>query len=45
MPEKKKQHYVPKVYMRCFTDNNNRFSVYNIAKRTTIPSALCDDQC
>ena len=45
MAEKKKQHYVPKVYLRCFADVNKRFSVYNIEKRTAIPSAFCDNQC
>ena len=30
MAEKKKQHYVPKMFMRNFADKNKRFSVLHV---------------
>ena len=36
MAEKKKQHYVPKFYMKNFADDRNNVAVYNIKTQKTI---------
>ena len=45
MAEYKKQHYVPRLYLRNFTTDNKLLSVYNISQCKTIPSAPYDTQC
>lgn len=45
VPEKKKQHYVPKFYMKNFADFNNKVSVYIIKSKETIPNIPFDSQC
>lgn len=35
MPEKKKQHYVPQMYMDFFANSNREFAVFNIATKET----------
>lgn len=45
MPEKKKQHYVPKFYMQLFTNQQNTFSVYNIATKKILNSVPYGSHC
>lgn len=45
MPEKKKQHYVPQFYMRLFSDENDRFAVFNIGLKKTIYPVPYNHQC
>lgn len=45
MPEKKKQHYVPKFYMQLFTNQQNTFSVFNIANKKILRSVPYSSHC
>ena len=45
MPEKKKQHYVPKFYMKNFASSQNNVSVYNIKSKKIISNIPFDSQC
>lgn len=41
----KKQHFVPRFYLRLFADNNDRFNVLNINKNVIIPEVHYASQC
>lgn len=45
MPQKKKQHYVPKFYMRLFSNDKKTFAVYNLAKKEIFCPVPYDSQC
>ena len=45
MPENKRQHYVPKFYMKNFANNHNNVSVYNINTKKIISNIPFDSQC
>jgi hypothetical protein len=45
MAEKKKQHYVPKLYMKNFADIKKNVSVFNIKTKTIISNIPYDSQC
>ena len=45
MAEKKKQHYVPKLYMKLFANSDKKFAVYNISKKEIISPVPYKDQC
>ncbi len=45
MPEKKKQHYVPKFYMQLFANQQNTFSVLNIATKKVLKSVPYGSHC
>lgn len=45
MPEKKKQHYVPQFYMRQFTNNNGKFSIYHINNGKCVEEVPYNNQC
>lgn len=45
MAEKKKQHYVPKFYLRLFTADNKMFAVQNIATKKILYPVPYDDHC
>lgn len=45
LAENKKQHYVPKLYLRNFTQDGQLLSVYNIARKQSYPDVPYDDQC
>lgn len=45
MPEKKKQHYVPKFYLQLFTNEQNTFSVLNIANKKILQSVPYSGHC
>lgn len=45
MPKKKRQHYVPKFYMRNFTDETETFNVYNVLQKKVIGRVPYDSQC
>lgn len=45
LAKNKKQHYVPKLYMRNFTQDGQLLSVYNIARKQCYPAVPFDDQC
>ena len=45
MPEKKKQHYIPKLYMRLFTHNQKDFAVLNISNRKILNSVPYGSHC
>jgi hypothetical protein len=42
---KSKHHFVPKFYLRLFTENPNRIHVYNLKQRRAIENAALRDQC
>lgn len=44
MPERKKQHYVPQLYMRNFTDNE-RVPCYNLDRRQEFPPTSISNLC
>ncbi len=44
--EKKKQHYVPKFYLKLFADNENKFYAYDFNKNALMPNRVpCESQC
>ena len=45
MAEKKKQHYVPKFYLRLFTADNKMLAVQNIATKKILYPVPYDDHC
>ena len=45
LAENKKQHYVPKLYMKNFTQDGQLLSVYNIARKQCYSAVPYDDQC
>lgn len=45
MAEKKRQHYVPKFYMRNFANSDGLFMVYQIAKKQTFGPVSHKTQC
>ena len=45
MSKKKKQHYVPKFYMKNFSDSQNKFYVYDVEKKTEIGLVPYKSQC
>lgn len=45
MAEKKKQHYVPKMFMRNFADENKRFSVLQVESGKVLEQVYSDSQC
>ncbi len=45
MARNKKQHFVPKLYMRNFTRDGQFLSVYSIEQKKTYPKASYKDQC
>lgn len=45
MADKKKQHYVPKFYMRKFLSDSNRYFLYNIEKDSNYGLVPYKDQC
>lgn len=45
MADKKKQHYVPKTYMKHFTNEENKFTIINIKKDCIIEDVHYADQC
>src|SRR5574344_1348612 len=45
MPEKKKQHYVPKFYLRGFANDDKKFYLYNINKNQMIGAVPFETQC
>lgn len=45
MPEKKRQHYVPKSYMRSFANERKMFAIFNLKNRKSHYPVPYDDQC
>ena len=45
MPQKKRQHYVPKFYMKAFANQKKQFSVFNIKDKSTHFPVPYDTQC
>jgi len=45
LAENKKQHFVPKLYLRNFTHDRQKISVYNIARSQTYASVPYESQC
>jgi len=45
MPHNKKHHFVPKFYLRNFSEDEKSIGIYNIASRRTIPQGNLDNQC
>jgi len=45
MPEKKKQHYIPKMYMKLFANDNGAVNIFNIKSEKKIPDVPYADQC
>ncbi|EKN69271.1 hypothetical protein BABA_10426 [Neobacillus bataviensis LMG 21833] len=45
MGEKSRQHYVPKFYLRNFSDSKKSIDTYNIANSKYIPNASIKDMC
>ena len=46
MPANKSQHYVPKVYLRAFAQNEGKtINIYNVRSSRLIPNASLADQC
>ena len=42
----KKQHYVPKFYLKFFADENNKFFVYDFENHALLPTKVfCESQC
>lgn len=43
---KKKQHYVPRFYLKFFTDSDNKFNVYDFETKSLIPNRVYyESQC
>lgn len=45
MPHNKKHHYVPKFFLRNFSDDGKSIGIYNIRSRRAIPNGNLDNQC
>ncbi|MEM9226806.1 MAG: DUF4238 domain-containing protein, partial [Verrucomicrobiota bacterium] len=45
MPEYKKQHYVPKFYLRKFTNNDRLINLFNIDTESAVHGASLKHQC
>jgi len=45
MPQNKKQHYVPKFYLKRFTPNERLINLYNLKSRRNIIGASLSSQC
>ncbi|NLV29421.1 MAG: DUF4238 domain-containing protein [Erysipelotrichaceae bacterium] len=45
MSNRRKQHYVPKEYLRAFSNDTKNISLYVIDKGLTVPRAPLSDQC
>lgn len=45
MPEKKRQHYVPKSYMKTFSNDGRTFAVFNLKDKTPYAPVPYDSQC
>lgn len=45
MPPKKRQHYIPKSYMKAFSSDGKTFAVLNLKDRTTHAPVPYDSQC
>lgn len=45
MPHNKKHHFVPKFYLRNFSEDDKSIGIYNIASRRMIPQGNLDNQC
>lgn len=45
MADKKKQHYVPKFYMKNFADSKKNVSVYNLKSKKVIADVPYNSQC
>lgn len=45
MPEKKKQHYIPKFYMRLFTNDNKFLAVNNVLTKKIYDRVPYENQC
>ena len=44
MPKRKKQHFVPRFYLKLFSNNNKSIGIYNIKRRKYIPSGSIKNQ-
>lgn len=45
MPEKKRQHYVPKSYMKSFSNDGKTFAIFNLKDKTPYAPVPYDSQC
>ncbi|MEX0999735.1 MAG: DUF4238 domain-containing protein [Thermodesulfobacteriota bacterium] len=45
MPESKKHHYVPRFYLKRFSENKRSISLYNLKNELIVPHASIRDQC
>jgi Protein of unknown function (DUF4238) len=46
MPEKKKQHYVPRFYLKSFSDNSGKtINLFNLERKQSIRGASLKNQC
>ena len=46
MAEKKRQHYVPKFYLKLFSwDDKKLINIYNISHKQIIPNGTLEKQC
>lgn len=45
MPEKKRQHYVPKSYMKTFSNDGKTFAIFNLKDKTSYAPVPYDSQC
>lgn len=45
MPEKKKQHYLPKFYMKNFGNNENKLYIYNLLSQKSYGPVPYENQC
>ena len=45
MADKKRQHYVPKFYMRHFSDDGKLFCIYDVKNKTVRPNVPLSKQC
>ena len=45
MPEKKKQHFIPKFYLRLFANSDKKFTIFNVQENKIVNNVFCDSQC
>ena len=45
MADKKRQHYVPKFYMRHFSDDGKLFCIYDVKNKTVRPNVPLSKRC
>ncbi|HQM83160.1 MAG TPA: DUF4238 domain-containing protein, partial [bacterium] len=45
MPDNKKHHFVPRFYLKLFSENRKSINIFNLSSRKLIKNGCLKDQC